>query len=99
MVHQNFAVLAKLGFCSECSQNFSGHMFSQGCIFSQVLARLVFFFLGGGVAFLKVLVNACACKEKRCACMLTKTIRYPWLTCNIYNHHQTLSTTGTLHPG
>ena len=76
MVPQNFAVLAKLGFCSKCSQDFSGRSFARARIFLQVLACSVF--SGGSV--LKMLadfVNARAPKGKRCARMLAKTIRYP----------------------
>ena len=33
IVPKNFAVLEKLGFCSKCSQNFSGFSFARACIF------------------------------------------------------------------
>ena len=42
MVAQNFQVLEKLGFCSNCSQNFSGCSFARARIFLQVLACSVF---------------------------------------------------------
>ena len=81
MVPQNFAVLARFGFCSKCSQNFSGCSFARARIFLQVLACSVF----SGGSFLKMLiarkasfVNARARKEKRCARMLAKTIRHPY---------------------
>ncbi len=49
MVPQKFAVQAKLGFCSECSQNFSGYSFDRARIFLQVFACSVF----SGGKFLK----------------------------------------------
>ncbi len=42
MVYKNFAVLAKLGFCSKCSQNVSGCSFAHARINLQVLACSVF---------------------------------------------------------
>ncbi len=42
MVDQNFAMFAKLGFCPECSQNFSGFSFPRVRVFLQVLACSVF---------------------------------------------------------
>ena len=50
MAPQTFAVLAKLGFCSKCLQNFSGYSFAHARIFLQVLACLVF----SGGSFLKM---------------------------------------------
>ncbi len=56
-------MFAKLGFCSECSQNFSGFSFARVRVFLQVLACSVF--RGGKVALWKVLVarkaNVCHC--------------------------------------
>ena len=82
MVAQMFQMLAKLGFCSNCSQNFSGCSFARARIYLQVLACSVF----SEGSFCKVLVaarltfiNACARKEKRCAQMLARTIRYPYI--------------------
>ncbi len=70
MVHQNFAVLAKLGFCSESSQNFSECSFTGARIFLQVLACSVF----RGGSFFKVLVARkagfcqCSCSQRKTLC-------------------------------
>ena len=69
MVPQNCQVLAKLGFCSNYSQIFSGYLFPCARIFLQVLACSVF----GEGSFLQsarcspklTFFNASACKEKR----------------------------------
>ena len=73
MVPQNFQVLAKLGFCSNCSQNFSGCLFACACIFLQVLACLVFSkgsFFADCPLLARLTYYARARKEKRCARML-----------------------------
>ncbi len=70
MVPQNVAVLAKLSFCSECSQNFCGCLFARARTFLQVLACSVF----SGVAFWKVLIarkaNFCqySCSQRKTLC-------------------------------
>ena len=70
MVAQNFQVLAKLGFCSNCSQNFSGCSFARARIFLQVLACSVF----DKGSFRRVLAARkanyyrCSCSPKKALC-------------------------------
>ena len=57
----------------ENAPEISEYMFAcSACIFFQ----LVVFFQSSWLSL--PFLNACACKEKRCACVLAKTIQYPY---------------------
>ena len=72
MAPQNFAVVAKLGFCSKCSQNFSGCSFVHARKFLHVEVNRL---SGGSFLIMKMLV---ACKANFCLCLCLQRKTLCW---------------------